>query len=72
MRFAVEFILDHVREIAQAFFMKKVLPAIDAIDTQIETLKKEVVDLEGHRERFLASIDGSSRFGDQPLISGLR
>ena len=52
--------------------MKKVLPAIDAIDTQIETLKREVVDLEGHRERFLASIDGSSRFGDQPLISGLR
>ena len=70
--FAVEFILDHLREIARAFFMKKVQPAIDAIDTRIETLKKEVADLEGRRERLLASIGGSSRFGDQPLISGLR
>ena len=43
--FAVEFILDHLREIARAFFMKKVQPAIKAIDTQIKTLKKEVVDL---------------------------
>ena len=43
--FAVEFILDHLREIARAFFMKKVQPAIEAIDTQIETLKKEVADL---------------------------
>ena len=72
MRFAVEFILDHVREIAQAFFMKKVQLAIDAIDTWIETLKKEVADLEGRRERLLANIGGSNRFGDQPLISGLR
>ena len=72
MRFAVEFILDHVREIAQAFFMKKVQLAIDAIDTWIETLKKEVADLEGRRERLLANIGGSNRFRDQPLISGLR
>ena len=72
MGFAVEFILDHLCETGRAFFMKKVLLAIDAIDTRIETLKKEVANLEGHRERFLASIDGSSRFGDQPLISGLR
>ena len=70
--FAVEFILDHVREIAQAFFMKKVQLAIDAINTWIETLKKEVADLEGRRERLLANIGGSNRFGDQPLISGLR
>ena len=54
------------------FFMKKVQPAVDAIDTRIETLKKEVADLEGRRERLLASIGGSSCFGDQPLISGLR
>ena len=70
--FAVEFILDHLREIARAFFMKKVQPAIDAIDTQIETLRKEVADLEGRHERLLASIGGSSCFRDQPLISGLR
>ena len=51
--------------------MKNVQPA-DAIDTWIETLKNEVADLEGRRERLLASIGGSSRFGDQLLISGLR
>ena len=69
--FAVEFILDHLYEIARAFFMKKVQLAVDAIDTRIEALKKEVADLEGRRERLLASIGGSKRFGDQPLISGL-
>ena len=62
--FAVEFILDHLREIARAFFIKKVQPAVDAIDTQIETLKMEVADLEGCRECLLASIGGSSRCGD--------
>ena len=65
--FAVESILDHLREIARAFFMKKVQPAIDAIDTQIEALKKEVADLKGRRECLLASIGGSSRFEVQPL-----
>ena len=72
MGFAVEFILDHLYEIARAFFMKKVQPAVDTIDTQIETLKKKVADLDGRRECLLASIGGSNRFGDQPLISGLR
>ena len=72
MGFAVEFILDHLHEIARAFFMKKVQPAIDAIDTRIEALRKEVADLEGRHERLLSSIGGSSHFGDQPLISGLR
>jgi len=70
--FAVEFILDHLYEIAPTFFMKKVQPAVDAIDTQIETLKKKVADLDGRHERLLASIGGSNRFGDQPLISKLR
>ena len=69
--FAVEFIQDHLREIAQAFFMRRVQSAVDAIDTRIEALRKEVADLEGRRERLLSSIGGSSRFGDQPLISGL-
>ena len=64
MGFAVEFVLDHLREIARAFFMKKVQPAVDAINTRIETLKKEVADLEGRREHLFASISGSNRFGD--------
>ena len=72
MGFAVEFILDHLREIARAFFIRRVQLAVDAIDTRIEALRKEVVDLEGRRKRLLSSIGGSSRFGDQPLIFGLR
>ena len=33
MGFVMEFILDHLRVIGRAFFMKKVQPAVDAIDT---------------------------------------
>jgi len=69
--FAVEFMLDHLREIARAFFMKKVQPTMDVIDTRIEALKKEVTDLEGRRERLLSGVAGPNRFGDQTLISGL-
>ena len=60
--------MDHLCEIAQAFFMKKVQPAVDAIDTRIDALRKEVADLEGHRECFLSSVGGSSHFRDQTLI----
>jgi len=56
MGLTVEFILDHLREIARAFFMKQVQPAIDAIDTRIEALRKEVANLEGHHELLLSSI----------------
>ena len=70
--FVMEFILDHLREVARAIFMRRVQPAVDAIDTRIEILKKEVVDFEGHHEHLLSSIGGPSRFGDQTLISGLR
>ena len=63
MGFAEEFILDHLSEIARAFFMRRVQPAVDAIDTRIETLRKEVADLEGHRERLLSNIDESSQIG---------
>uniref|UniRef100_A0A7N2ME85 USP domain-containing protein n=1 Tax=Quercus lobata TaxID=97700 RepID=A0A7N2ME85_QUELO len=70
--FAVEFIVDHLREVARSVFMMRVQPAVDAIDTRIEILKKEVADLEGRRERLLSSIGGPSRFGDQTLIFGLR
>ena len=69
--FAVEFVLDHLREVAQALFMRRVQPAVDVIDTRIELLKKEVADLEGRRERLLSGVGGPSRFGDQTLISGL-
>ncbi|XP_065628427.1 uncharacterized protein LOC111985721 isoform X2 [Quercus suber] len=69
--FAVEFMLDHLREIAQAFFMKKVQSAVDAIDTRIKALKKEVAGLERSRERLLSGVVGPSRFEDQTLISGL-
>ena len=69
--FAVEFILNHLREVAQAVFIRRVQPTVDAINTRIETLKKEVVDLEGRRERLLSGIGGPSHFGDQTLISGL-
>ena len=58
--------------VSRALFMRRVQPAIDTIDTQIEVLRKEVADLKGCRERFLSNINESSRFGDQPLISGLR
>ena len=54
--FTVKFILDHLREIPRAFFMKKVQPTVDAIDTRIEALRKEVVDLEGRRKRHLVRI----------------
>ena len=36
--------------------MRRVQPAVDAINTCIEALRKEVVDLEGRRECLLSSI----------------
>ena len=65
------FLLDHLREIARAFFTKKVQPAVDAIDAYIEALKKEMADLEARRECLLSSVVGPNHFGDQTLISGL-
>ena len=71
MGFAMEFILDHLREVTRAIFIRRVQPAVDAIDARIEILKKEAADLEGRRGRLLSSIGGPSRFGDQTLISRL-
>ena len=68
----MDFVLNHLREVARAFFMRKVQPAIDAIDTRIEMLKKEVADLEARRGHLLSGVSESSRFEDQSLISGLR
>ena len=70
--FAMEFVLDHLCEVARAFFIKRVQPTVDVINAQIEILKKEVADLEDCRERLLSSIGGPSCFGDQTLISRLR
>ena len=64
MGFAVGFILDHLREVARAIFMRRVQPAVDAINVRIKILKKKVADLEGCRERLLSGIGGPSRFGD--------
>ena len=69
--FAMEFVLDHLREVARAFFMKRVQPTVNVIDAQIKILKKEVADFEGRRKRLLSSIAGPNRFGDQTLISRL-
>ena len=69
--FAMEFLLDHLQEISRALFMKKVQPAVDAINVRIESLKKEVVDLKARRKRLLFGATGSSHFKDQTLISGL-
>ena len=66
----MEFLLDHLREIARTFFTKKVQPTVNAIDARIKVLKKEVADLEARRERLLSSVAGPSRFVDQTLISG--
>ena len=51
--------------------MKKVQPAMDAIDARIKDLKKEVANLEACRGHLLSSVASTSRFGDQTLILGL-
>ena len=71
MGFAMEFVLDHLREVARAFFKKRVQPTVNVIDAQIKILKKEVADFEGRRKRLLSSIAGPNHFGDQTLISRL-
>ena len=47
MGIAVEFVLDHLREVARALFMRRVQPVVDAIDARIEILKKEMARLGG-------------------------
>ena len=44
---------------------------MDAIDTHIENLKKEVADLEARHKCLLFGVTGSSHFKDQTLILGL-
>ena len=42
--------------------MQKVQPAVDVIDTRLESLRKEVVDFEACRERFLFVVTTLDRF----------
>ena len=44
---------------------------MDAIETCIESLKKEMVDLEARHEDLLFGVIGSSRFKDYTLISAI-
>ena len=44
---------------------------MDAIDTRIESLKKEVTELEPCHERLLSSVTNFSCFEDQTLILGI-
>ena len=67
----MEFLLDHLREIARAFFTRKVQPSMDAIDAHIESLKKEAADLEDCRECLLSRVTNPSCLGDQTFILGL-
>ena len=60
----MKFLLDHLHEIARAFFTKKLQPVVDAIDAYIETLKNEVANLEARHKRLLSSVASPSRFGD--------
>uniref|UniRef100_A0A7N2N1K6 Uncharacterized protein n=1 Tax=Quercus lobata TaxID=97700 RepID=A0A7N2N1K6_QUELO len=71
VEFVVEFLLDHLREIARAFFTRNVQLAVDAIDARIKSLKKEAADLKACHERLLSRVTDPSHFGDQTLISDL-
>ena len=66
--FTVEFLLDHLREIARVFFMKKVQLAVDAIDAHIKSLKKEVADLEACHECLPSGATGSNALRIRPLF----
>jgi len=60
--FNMGFLLKHLREIARVFFKWKVQPAVDAIDTRIESLKMEITDLEARRKHLIFSVTAPNRF----------
>ena len=64
-------LLDHLHQITWSFFIRRIQPAVNAINTRFESLKKEVADLEARHERLLSSVTSLSHFEDQTLISGL-
>ena len=69
--FSMGFPLDHLCEIAQVFFVRRIQPTIDAIDTHIKNLEKEVTDLKAHHECLLFGVVAPNHFEDQTLISVL-
>lgn len=69
--FDMGFLLEHLHEIARVFFRRKVQLAVDAIDTRIESLKKETTDLEARHECLLSGVIALDCFQDKPLITGL-
>lgn len=44
---------------------------VDAIDAHIDSLKKEIVDLDARREHLISSVTTLDRFWDKTLITGL-
>ena len=60
--FDVGFLLEHLQEIARVFFKQRVQPAVDIIDTYIESFKKEIANLEAHRGCLLSGVTAFNRF----------
>ncbi|KAK9999044.1 hypothetical protein SO802_018647 [Lithocarpus litseifolius] len=56
--------LGSVKNDIEYNFVDTIQPTVDAIDTSIKVLRKEMADLEGRRERLLSSIGESNSFGD--------
>ncbi|KAL0010851.1 hypothetical protein SO802_005959 [Lithocarpus litseifolius] len=67
---SVERILQWRATIQELICVGKIQPVVNAIDTRIKNLKKEVANLEARHERLLFGVTGPSHFEDQSLISG--
>lgn len=61
VEFAVDFLL--ARDCPSPL-LRKAQPVVDAIDTRIKSLKKEVANLEARRKRLLSDVTSSTRFED--------
>ena len=70
-QFVVEFLLEHLLEIARALFIRKIQPAVNAIDAHIENLNKKVMNLEARHECLLSSVTSPRCFKDQTVILSL-
>ena len=69
--FDAGFLLVHLQEIARVFFKLRVQPAVDIIDTYIESFKKEIANLEARRGCLLFDVTAFDRFQGKTLITGL-
>ena len=56
--FAVEFILDHLREVAHAVFMRRVQSDIDVIDARIEVLRRRQLTWRAVANAFFLALVG--------------